>query len=204
MAKFKIGDMVIAQKKAPYSKTTDGWIGTVDNTRRNYPEDIYVKGEDKAGYPIGFWVDSRYFDLYSDAFNVKKIVIERIDVKTVEATAFNESGKEIAKAKAKCAPEDKWDFYFGTNLAIERLEKNIEKKSSLNTEMVCIKNSSGIFKDCFTMGKIYKVENGILECNHDRTPSIYQNDPDYNCKIFKSVNEINAVHPDIQFLEIVK
>ena len=133
--------------------------------------------------------------------------IERTDEKTVKATAFNEGGNIIAKAKAKCSPEDKWDFYVGANLAVERLEAIVEEKktkaTSLNTEMVCIKNTS-FFEDCFTVGKIYKVTNGTLECNHNNIPVIFQNVTDNNCRTFNSVKEINAISSAIQFLEIVK
>lgn len=203
MAKFKVGDKVIAKKETPYSKTTNGWIGTVTKTRYNRFENIYVEDESKNGY----WVASEYFNPYHEAaFTVNQITIERTNTKTIEATAFNESGNIIAKAKAKCSPEDKWDFYVGANLAVERLEAIVEKEkaTSLNAEIVCIKNrSSGIFNDCFTVGKIYKVKNGIFECNHGSTPSIYYtSNGDY--RIFKSVEEINAVTSDIQFLEIIK
>lgn len=199
MAKFKVGDKVVAKKETPYSQTTNGWIGTVTKTRYGR---IYVEGKNKDNYPIGYWVESEYFNLYTDvSFAVDQIVIERTDEKTVKATAFNESGNIIAKAKAKCSPEDKWDFYVGANLAVERLEAIVEEKkikaTSLNAEMVCIKNSSGIFNDCFTVGKIYKVENGTFECNHGSVPYIYR-------EIFKSVEEINAMDSKIQFLEIVK
>lgn len=208
MVKFKVGDKVIAKKKTPYSQATDGWIGTVDKVRNSLDEDIYVKGKNKAGYPIEYWVDSDYFNLYSDAFEAKQIVVERTNAKTVEATAFTEGGDIIAKAKAKCSPEDKWDFYFGANLAVERLEKIVEKKkekaTSFNAEMVCIKNESCEYSGCFTVGKIYKVTKGTFECNHGGIPSVYQNRTDYDCKKFKSVEEINAADSDIQFIEIVK
>lgn len=208
MTKFKVGDKVIAKKKTPYSQTTNGWIGTVTKTRYGRLEDIYVEGKGKDGYPIGYWVESGYFNLYDEvAFAVDQIVIERTDEKTVKATAFNEGGNVIAKAKAKCSPEDKWDFYIGANLAVERLEEIVEQKkikaTSLNTEMVCIKNTS-FFEDCFTVGKIYKVTNGTLTCDHNNVPVIFQNPTDKNCRIFKSVKEINAISSAIQFLEIVK
>ena len=206
MVKFKVGDKVIAKKETPYSKATNGWIGTVTKTCYNRFENIYVEDESKNGY----WVVSEYFNPYYEAaFIVKQITIERTNEKTIEATAFNESGNIIAKAKAKCSPEDKWDFYVGANLAVERLEaivkKKKEKATSLNAEIVCIKNSSSgiVLKDCFTVGKIYNVKNGIFECNHGSTPSIYYtSNGDY--RIFKSVEEINAVTSDIQFLEIIK
>lgn len=207
MAKFKVGDKVVAKKKAPYTHTTNGWVGTVTKTRYGLI-DIYVEGKNKDGCPIGFWVESGYFNLYNEvAFAVDQITVERTDEKTVEAVAFDENGDIIARAKAKCSPEDTWDFYVGANLSIERLEAIVEKKkikaTSLNTEMVCIKNTS-FFEDCFTVGKIYKVTNGTLECNHNNVPVIFQNIGDNNCRIFNSVKEINAISSAIQFLEIVK
>lgn len=113
----------------------------------------------------------------------------------------------MPRLRQSAPPEDKWDFYVGANLAVERLEAIVEEKkikaTSLNTEMVCIKNTS-FFEDCFTVGKIYKVTNGTFECDHNNIPVIFQNIGDNNCRIFNSVKEINAISSAIQFLEIVK
>lgn len=63
MAKFKVGDKVIANEKANdrYGVTKQGWVGIV--TEYNKKNDMYyVKGEGK--YKGGnFWIDGDYFDL---------------------------------------------------------------------------------------------------------------------------------------------
>lgn len=122
MAKFKIGDKVIAKKNAPYGITTNGWKGVVtevDNRDTNY---ILVEGKGISVESNRFLVRSEYFDL--DASN-HKIVIST-DGKTTTAKMYD--GKTVTKtATAKCSPDDKFDFVTGAKIAFERLTGDSEK-----------------------------------------------------------------------------
>ena len=84
---------------------------------------------------------------------------------------YSEDNKVIAldkttgkKAEAICNPQDKFDFYFGADLAFKRLMNGNtpkEKKPEIKYytgEIFCIKSDGPLF----TKGKIYKVKDGIL------------------------------------------
>ena len=68
---------------------------------------------------------------------------------------------------ARCHPNDKFDFYYGTGLAIERLtgyksepepEPVVTRKPKYYSgKVVCVENYS-----CFTVGKVYTIKDGVL------------------------------------------
>lgn len=136
MAKFKVGDKVRAKKDAPYSITTNGWIGTVTST--NGKDNMSVWGE----YSVtkrGFDVECKYFDLVQPD-NKQKVVITS-DGKTTTAVLYN--GKERVKtAKAECSPKDTFSLAIGAKLAVDRL---FEKKAD---------EPQGIDWDAFKRGEL--------------------------------------------------
>ena len=126
MAKFKVGDKIIAKKNAPYSITTNGWKGEI--VAIYDPYSIEVRGKDRFGKTDSWGVNSKYFDL--DKSFDQKIVITT-DGKTTTAKLYD--GKKVIKtAKAECHEGDKFDFNLGATIALSRLtgyEKIIEKPS---------------------------------------------------------------------------
>lgn len=68
---------------------------------------------------------------------------------------------------ARCHPDDKFDFYYGAGLAIERLTgykpepepKPVatRKPKYYSGKVVCVKNFS-----CFTEGKVYTIKDGTM------------------------------------------
>jgi len=109
MAKFKVGDQVVAQKNAPYRIATNGWKGIV--VKLYGGGEIRVEG--KNGY---FGVNEKYFDLAEDT---RKVVITVKGKETI-ATLY-ENNATVRKGIAKCSPDDKFDFEIGAKLAFERL-----------------------------------------------------------------------------------
>lgn len=112
MAKFKIGDRVIAKKNTPYKITTNGWKGVVvalyDNT---------IRAKDVIGSAV-FSLDPKYFDLDTTPTN-QKIVITT-DGTTTTAKMYD--GKTVVKAaESKRNPDDKFDFETGAKVAFNRL-----------------------------------------------------------------------------------
>lgn len=120
MAKFKVGDKVIAKANTPYNVTTKGWRGTVVGTLENPNgqfirpgDDIRVKDDDRSN---NYSVESKYFDVCPSN---QKIVITS-DGKTTTAKLYD--GKKFVKAaKAKCSPDDVFDFNVGALLSVGRL-----------------------------------------------------------------------------------
>lgn len=70
MAKFKVGDRVVGNKKAEkYGITCEGWHGKVvgiDKEEEGGEEDICVKGKNLFNEVSKFWVSSLAFDLESE------------------------------------------------------------------------------------------------------------------------------------------
>lgn len=108
MNKFKIGDRVIAKKITPYSVTTNGWVGKVTEIQRSG----LIRVSDGS---CGYVVNPKYFD----PLHEEKIVV-MTDGKTTTAKLYN--GKTVTKtAKAKCSPDDEFNFLTGAHLAVSRL-----------------------------------------------------------------------------------
>ena len=102
--KFKVGDKVVAKKDAPYSITTNGWVGTVTEvTAKHFKADTYM------------CLNYEYFD----KLNEDKIVITTKGDKVI--ANLYEGKKIIKSAEAKCSPDDEFDFKIGAKLAFERL-----------------------------------------------------------------------------------
>lgn len=125
MAKFKVGDKVIAKNGAPYVITTNGWTGKVVGTLENpngheiWCGDIKVENEEDGP----FSVESKYFDLANES---QKIVITTDGLKTTTAKLYE--GKQVIKtAVAKCSPDDEFDFNVGAKIAFDRLFETVTK-----------------------------------------------------------------------------
>lgn len=115
MAKFKIGDKVIAKKDAPYNYTTNGWKGTVVGIGTS--GNIKVEGLSSYGRICGYWVESKHFDL--DISENQRIVITT-DGKATIARLYN--GRNVVKfSESRCCPEDVFDFAIGAKIAVDRL-----------------------------------------------------------------------------------
>lgn len=123
MAKFKIGDKVIAKNGAPYGYTTNGWTGVVVGTLENPNGHAILGGDDirvENNADGAFSVESKYFDLVNES---QKIVITTDGVKTTTAKLYD--GKQVIKtAVAKCSPDDEFNFTTGANIAFNRLFTN--------------------------------------------------------------------------------
>ena len=63
----------------------------------------------------------------------ESIIIRTDGFKVVTATLYGKSGEQIRKEKAKCSPEDTYDFETGAKLALERLiEKSSEESERIH------------------------------------------------------------------------
>lgn len=129
---------------------------------------------------IGFWWG------FSDDMLVpvidKKIVITT-DGKTTLARMYE--GKKVVKtAKAKCSPDDEFDFLAGAELAFERLTQNkLKKPTYYSGKVVCVKASEGT---AYTVGKIYEFKDGRVRIDNGCTfPS------DYSIKSLDEWNNFN-------------
>jgi hypothetical protein len=123
--KFKVGDIVVGNKKANdnYAITTKGSKLKITKV---YSDGTF-EGEMISNPPFNYHTGIKFgvgdtglkpecFDLVTEGY---KIIITADGVTT---TAKMYCGKTVIKnAEAKCAPGDKFDFEFGARLAMDRL-----------------------------------------------------------------------------------
>lgn len=128
MAKFKVGDIIRANKKSNerYLVTTqkNGWTGKVTSVKIN--GDISVKTLTPEEYEGRvFDVDERYFDLM-DGNQIQKHIVNKNT-----AVVILRDGR---KGVAKCNPADKFSPAFGTALAVARAYGDKETEAKLLAE----------------------------------------------------------------------
>ena len=111
-AKFKVGDIVVAKDNEEYDITTNGWAGKVIKIY----DDGMIRVAELNREKFNFAVDPEYFELASEH---KRIVITT-DGKTTTAKLIM-GNKTVKMAKAKCSPDDEFNFEIGVNLAFDRL-----------------------------------------------------------------------------------
>lgn len=128
MAKFKVGDIIKANKESnkKYLVTNqkNGWTGKVTSEEENGL--IYVKTltpEENKGSM--YTVDERYFDLTGDNHIKKHIVNKNAVIVKLD------DGK---RGVAKCNPTDKFNLAFGTALAVARAYGDKETEAKLLAE----------------------------------------------------------------------
>ncbi len=120
----------------------------------------------------------------------KPIVIYQEDRKVIAQDT--QTGKT---GVARCHPDDKFDFYYGAGLAIERLtgyKPDAESTTACKTKyysgkVVCVENHSS-----FTIGKVYTIKNG----------SLYSDDGEH----YESIKDIDWLnkHFNSQFIKFVE
>ena len=128
MAKFKVGDIIKANKKSNerYSITNqkNGWTGKVTSVKKN--GDIYVKTLTPEEYEGRvFDVDESYFDLM-DSNQIQKHIVNKNTVIVIL--------RDGRKGIAKCNPADKFNLAFGTALAVARAYGDKETEAKLLAE----------------------------------------------------------------------
>ena len=153
--KYKVGDRVIA----------------FDIIGRNKPEDRHIGMIESLPVGLTFPYKVRYVDsgerLWSEVIGYAKQPVIVITSDGVTTTATQRIGKEIiAKATAKCSPEDQFSYNEGARIAFERLQgrdpfasTNVEPEQKYyNGKVVCIKSGY----HCWTVGKVYNVVDGFI------------------------------------------
>lgn len=128
MAKFKVGDIIKANKESNerYGVTTqkNGWTGKVTSVKKN--GDISVKTLTPEEYEGRvFEVDERYFYLVEDKQNITHIVNKNTVIVKL---------RDGRKGVAKCNPADKFSPAFGTALAVARAYGDKETEAKLLAE----------------------------------------------------------------------
>ena len=128
MSKFKVGDIIKANKKSNYkyllTNQKRNWTGKVTSEEENGL--IYVKTLTPEEYKGDMYtVDERYFDLVEDKQNITHIVNKNSVIVKLD---------DGRKGVAKCSPDDKFNLAFGTALAVARAYGDKEAEAKLLAE----------------------------------------------------------------------
>ena len=128
MAKFKVGDIIKANKESNHkyllTNQKRNWTGKVTSEEENGL--IYVKTITPEEYKGDMYtVDERYFDLVEDN-HIKKHIVNKNTVIVI----LDDNRKGIAK----CSPADKFNLAFGTALAVARAYGDKETEAKLLAE----------------------------------------------------------------------
>ena len=195
--KFKIGDRVIIE-----ASNVEGFLGQIFAGVEGVIDGIHPD----PNYEYPYWVKSEVnrFGVYCKvkclAKDYKSPKSEKIvittDGKITAATLYGEMGTKKT-ATAKCAPEDKFDFFTGAELALRRLlgkedvgMQKPEKPKYYNGKVVCVKSE---FTRDFTVGKVYTFEDGTVKDNRGATRFVGHRITD--------LTEIKSVWKFIPFVE---
>lgn len=128
MAKFKVGDIIKANKESnsEYSITNqeNNWTGKIMSVRK-YGEILVKTLMPKEYEGREYTVEEKYFDLVEDKQNITHIVN-----KNAVVIILNDGRKGIAK----CNTSDKFNLAFGTALAVARAYDDKETEAKLLAE----------------------------------------------------------------------
>lgn len=128
MAKFKVGDIIKANKESnkKYRVTTqkNGWTGKILTIEDGIIYAETITPEEERG--DRFHVTGEYFDLV----DVHKITKHIVNKNTVITVTLDDGRKGIAK----CSPDDKFNIAFGTALAVARAYGDKETEAKLLAE----------------------------------------------------------------------
>lgn len=174
LMKYKIGDKVRVRQWDEMEKEfgLDPWgdikcdhiftrdmreyCGKVFTVRDVFPP-VYRLGDCKIGSKL-WW---NFSDDMLEPAGDKKIIITT-DGKTTLARLY-EDKKIVKTAKAKCAPEDRFDFEIGAKTAFDRLFKANTKPAYYSGKVVCVKVINNAY---YTVGKIYEFKDGRVRIDN--------------------------------------
>lgn len=189
--KLKVGDRVrIKNKRGKHwndKGKMDKWMGkevTINEINGNI---IHIKedaGEFMHGELEGWSWKEEDFEPID---NKETLVIYRKGNETIGILKKN--GEELRRAVAKCCKDDTYIFQTGVELVTERIfDLGQSQPKAFDMKVVCVSSAT----PDFTLGKVYKVENGTFVGN-EGTKYCY----------FRDLEDLN-LQMESQFIEYVE
>lgn len=178
--KFKVGDKVKILNGSNIKNYTGGWtgsmcayVGEIATISKQVQSGVTPSYRFKE---FGYRWDERGLEPLK---NNETIVIYR---KGNETIALDKStGK---KAVAKCSPQDKFDFYTGAKLALDRLTKNVTFR------LLCVETDDFyVSNPWFKKGKVYEFVDGVTTWDTGKNSKEYS-----NFQHFTAFNEVWRSH----------
>lgn len=191
MAKFKVGDRVKVRSWESMAKEfgIDGG-GSIEvpcvfvpKMRKYCGQVVTIRSVSSAGHYLikedngDGWIFSEQMLEPGVIAKTKHSPKKTNSISSDKVIIYDEGRKVIAFDKAsgnmgvaRCHPEDKFDFFLGAEIALERLKEECEKPKLYSGEIVCTKAvGRGL-----TVGKIYTVKDGkFVDDEGDTHGSIY-------------------------------
>ena len=172
MSKFKVGDKVRVRSwdNMEQEYGINGW-GNIDVKCGFTPEMkhfcgkvVTIKSICASGKTYRIKEDNEAYYWSDGMFKTEpKMIVVYADVESKKVVAIDKYTDE--KAEAYCHPDDGFDFKQGAVLAFERLRGRMERVEEphgrYNGKVIFIKENPML--NGFTVGKIYKVKNGVIK-----------------------------------------
>lgn len=171
MNKFKVGDIVKPNRNSDeyYRWTNTSYMkrGVVRRIIDDGIVEVYVTMwlKKAEGAPDAFSVQEKYFDLVEKESEKRSVHITWDgESKTVRAV-YKVGNEVVDRREANCHPDDKFDFFTGAKLALERIEVNSDIEEHTESDEIKIGDIVTVVDD----GRGYStytdwfVENGYEE-----------------------------------------
>lgn len=172
MSKFKVGDKVVVRSWDDMEKefglngrgNIDVRCGFTPEMRHLCGKVVTIKSITTSGLAYRIKEDSEAFYWSDSMFEPDhKMIVVYANTEGKKVVAIDKSTGE--KAEAYCHPDDGFDFKIGAVLAFERLRGRMERVKKpherYDGEVIFIKENPML--NGFTIGKIYKVKNGVIK-----------------------------------------
>lgn len=172
---FKVGDRVRVTKLVECDKHSNLKIGDEGIIKTKSYIDSNLCSVD---FGKNFKHKSYNWNDKTNSYDMFTYQLELVEDKK-ETIVIYRNGKEVTaldkstgkKAVAKCSPQDKFDFYTGAKLALDRLVE----KHNITFRLLCVKNNPPFCKK----GKIYEFVNGVTTWDDTCESSEYSNYNDF-------------------------
>lgn len=143
MSKFKVGDIIKPNKDSDEaycctntSHMEKGVVRDIEDGRIEIYVTKWIKKD--VDFPDRFWVIEDYFDLV-ERESEKRSVHITWDGESKTVRAVYKVGNEVVdRREANCHPDDKFDFFTGAKLALERIEVNSDIEEHTESDEIKI------------------------------------------------------------------
>jgi len=172
MSKFKIGDKVKVRSWDDMEKEygINAWgnidvrCGFTPEMKRFCGKVVTIKSISTSGRAYRIKEDAEAYYWSDGMFKSEhEMIVVYADTESKKVVAIDKITGE--KAEAYCHPDDEFDFTKGAFLAFDRLrgrEDRVKKPYGRYDGEVIFTKENPVF-DAFTVGKIYKVKNGVIK-----------------------------------------
>jgi hypothetical protein len=120
---------------------------------------FYYDGTQMAGHPNSYeWLAHEYYK-FEEVKDMKNYELHITSDGVNTNAVYKVDGKIVNKAKARCNPEDEFDFKTGAEIATERV---LETKEPYNAKVICVENDESYGENNLEIGAIYTIRDNCF------------------------------------------